>query len=65
VPTRFGVLSVNDEQKLLFKGQPFEPPIEGNNSLALGEPYEMGASDVVLVTDNGGTSENGKIVKPG
>ena len=54
ITTRFGVLKVTDEQKLLFKGHPLEPPVEGNNSLGLGEIYQIGATDVVLATDNGG-----------
>jgi hypothetical protein len=55
ISTRFGVLSVNDDKMLLFKGQPLSPPIEGNNSLDLGAVMHIGATDVVLVTDNGGT----------
>jgi hypothetical protein len=56
VNTRFGVLSVNDDKMLLFKGQPLSPPIEGNNSLDLGTVILVGATDVVLVTNNGGTA---------
>ena len=55
ISTRFGVLSVNDDKLLRFKEQPLRPPIEGNNSLDLGSITSMGAADVVLVTDNGGT----------
>jgi hypothetical protein len=55
VATRFGVLSVNDDKMLLFKGKPLVPAIEGNNSLDLGKAMSIGAIDVVLVTDNGGT----------
>ena|SRR2546425_1381502 len=54
--TRFGALTVSDARVLLFKGAPVEPKIEANNSMDLSEPYQIGASDVVLVTDNGGTS---------
>src|SRR6266699_1626395 len=54
--TRFGRLTVSEDQKLLFQGRPFEPPIEGNNGLAVAEPYQIGATDVVLVTDLGGTA---------
>lgn len=53
--TRFGRLTVTDDQKLLFQGHPLDPPIEGNDGLALGELYQIGATDVVLVTDHGGT----------
>ena len=54
--TRFGALTVSDAGVLLFKGAPVEPKIEANNSLDLSEPYQVGTSDVVLVTDNGGTA---------
>lgn len=54
--TRFGSLTVNDKRMLLFKGRPLDPPIEGNSSLDLGEPFRIGSADVVLVTDNGGTA---------
>ena len=56
ITTRFGALTVSDAGMLLFNGNPFNPPIEANNSLDLSEPYEIGATDVVLVKDNGGTS---------
>src|ERR1043166_5124247 len=54
VTTRFGALTVSDAGVLLFKGSPVQPTIEANNSLDLGESFQIGASDVVLVTDNGG-----------
>src|ERR1700730_19363943 len=54
--TRFGALTVSDAAVLLFKGAPVQPTIEANNSLDLSEPYQVGASDVVLVTDNGGAA---------
>jgi hypothetical protein len=56
VTTRFGALTVSDAGVLLFKGSPVQPTIEANDSLDLGEPFQIGASDVVLVTDNGGTA---------
>lgn len=56
VTTRFGALTVSDAGVLLFKGAPVRPAIEANNSLDLGEAIRIGASDVVLVTDNGGTA---------
>ena len=56
VATRFGVLTVNGERELLYKGHSLHPQITGNNSLDLGEPVRIGATDVVLVTDNGGTA---------
>ena len=56
ITTRFGALTVSDAGVLLFKGAPFKPTIEANNSLDLSAPYQIGSSDVVLVTDNGGTA---------
>src|SRR2546421_8583595 len=56
ITTRFGALKVSDAGVLLFKDSPVQPTIEANNSLDLSEPYQVGASDVVLVTDNGGTA---------
>ena len=56
IQTRFGALTVNDAGVLLFKGAPLQPTIEANNSLDLGEAYQIGSSDIVLVTDNGGTA---------
>jgi hypothetical protein len=56
VTTRFGALTVNEGGVLLFKGSPVQPTVEADNSLDLSEPYQVGASDVVLVTDNGGTA---------
>jgi hypothetical protein len=54
--TRFGALTVSGAGVLLFKSAPVQPTIEANNSLDLSEPYQIGAADVVLVTDNGGTA---------
>ena len=54
--TRFGALTVNDDKMLLFKGRPLNPPVEGNNSLDVGKPYQIGNTDLVLITDNGGTA---------
>jgi hypothetical protein len=56
VSMRFGALTVNGEKELLYKGRSLRPQIVGNNSLDLGEPISIGATDVVLVTDNGGTA---------
>jgi hypothetical protein len=56
IQTRFGALTVSDAGVLLFKGTPVQPTIEANNSLDLSQPYQIGTSDVVLITDNGGTS---------
>jgi hypothetical protein len=56
VSTRFGVLSVRKDRILVFKGRPLRPSVRGNNSLVLGSSYRIGATDVILVTDNGGTA---------
>ena len=56
ITTRFGALTISDAGTLLFKGNPFDPPFKPENSLGLSERYQIGATDVVLVTDNGGTA---------
>lgn len=53
--TRFGTLEM-DHGKVIFKGQPLEPPIRMNSGMDLGEPFHIGATDVVLVTNYGGTA---------
>lgn len=53
--TRFGTLEM-DHGKLVFKGQPLEPPIRMNAGMDLSEPFHIGATDVVLVTNYGGTA---------
>lgn len=56
VKTRFGVVSVReDDNLLLFKGKPVAPAIEGNSSLSIVANYEMSQSDVLLLQDTGGT----------
>ncbi len=54
--TRFGALTINEEKVLLFRGTPVSPEVKGNASLSVIEKFEMGASDVVLIRDNGGTA---------
>jgi hypothetical protein len=56
IETRFGTLAVNKDRMLLFKGKPLSPSVQGNSSLDLGTPFRIGATDVVLVTDNGGAA---------
>jgi hypothetical protein len=56
VATRFGDLAVGEDKILLFRGHPLYPPIHGNNNLDVGEPFHIGATDVALVTNNGGTA---------
>jgi hypothetical protein len=55
IPTRFGMLRINEEKMLLYKNSPLTPGIQGNNSLSKVGTYQLGESDVVLVQDNGGT----------
>ncbi len=56
VETRFGALSVGDDTVLRFRGRALQPSITGNYSLNLGRPFHIVDSDVVLVTNNGGTA---------
>ena len=55
VSTRFGVLTTNSENTLLFNGRPVTPTIQGNNSLSLLQVIPVGVADDVIVRDNGGT----------
>jgi hypothetical protein len=55
-PTRFGAVTVGDDKVLLFRGRPLQPSIKGNSSLDVGRPFRIGAADIALVTDNGGTA---------
>ena len=55
--TRFGLVSVReDDMRLLFKGKPVTPAIEGNSSLSIVAHYEIGQSDVLLLQNSGGTA---------
>lgn len=56
VATRFGSLTVGNDKTLLFNGRKLTPPIVGNNSLNMDDPIQIGATDVVLVLDNGGSA---------
>ena len=57
VKTRFGTVSVRDDDKaLLFKGKPVQPAIEGNSNLHIVARYEWGADDVLLLQDTGGSA---------
>ena len=52
VKTRFGTVSVRDDDKaLLFKGKPVQPAIEGNSNCLL---YTSDAADDLLCVDLGG-----------
>ena len=54
IPTRFGKLTINDENMLLYKNTLFNPEIQGNNSLSHLGTYALGTKDIVLIQDNGG-----------
>lgn len=54
VRTKFGVLSVNNENILEFNGKPVVPTVAGNNGLTLLDNFALGESNVVLVRDDGG-----------
>jgi hypothetical protein len=54
--TRFGELSVRRDEVLRFNEQPLEPLLKGNDGLYVGNPFVIGESDVVLVTNVGGTA---------
>lgn len=41
ITTRFGSLTINDENILLFEGQVLEPIIQGNNSLSVLGTYRL------------------------
>jgi hypothetical protein len=47
---------VNAVDMLLFRGRPLDPPVHGHNSLDLDHPFRIGETDVVRITDNGGTA---------
>ena len=53
ITTRFGALTISDAGTLLFKGNPFDPPFKPENGLGLSERYQIGATDVVFVTEDG------------
>ena len=57
VKTRFGTVSVRDDDKaLLLKGKPVQPAIEGNSNLHIVARHEWGADDVLLLQDTGGSA---------
>ncbi|NDI87612.1 hypothetical protein [Undibacterium crateris] len=56
MPTRYGTLSVNEENKLLFNGKMTEPVVEGNNSLSFLDKKSFADQDIVLVQNTGGTA---------
>lgn len=53
--TRFGQLSVEYGGPLLLDDRPVQPEIRGNESLDILNVFRMGAADVALIQDNGGS----------
>lgn len=53
VDTRFGKVAGNEELQLLFRGKPI-PNVTGQFSIA--RQYEVGAADVLLLQNSGGTA---------
>lgn len=56
VSTRFGDLSVGADEVLQIKGRRVSAPLKGNSSVYIGKPVRIGAADVVLITNVGGTA---------
>ncbi|WP_143326997.1 hypothetical protein [Vandammella animalimorsus] len=54
--TRYGVLGVDDENRLTFNGVLVHPEVEGNYSLELRHVFEDGDLDLALVEVVGGTA---------
>ena len=54
--TRYGPITVNKDPELLFHGKPLTPPLGGNNSLDVHQKFEIGADDVLLIQNTGGTA---------
>jgi hypothetical protein len=56
VQTRFGALTLDHKDRLLFRGKLIQPVMQANSGIDAGKPFHIGASDVVLVTIIGGTA---------
>jgi len=56
VKTRYGVVSVSDDNLLLYRGKPVAPAVEGNSGLSIVASYELGKSDVLLLQNTGGSA---------
>ena len=46
VQTRFGVLSLDNKDRLLFKDRLIEPVMRANSGMDAGKPFHVGNSDV-------------------
>ena len=54
--TRFGVLRIDSEQRVLFKGAPLMPAPEAGNRLRIVKTFEIGDRDAVLLEAINGTA---------
>ncbi|HEX3684319.1 MAG TPA: hypothetical protein VHU83_17425 [Bryobacteraceae bacterium] len=54
--TRFGTLTLDDQNEVTFNARPLEPSIKVNSGMDMGTPFHIGPADVVLVIDYGGTA---------
>ena len=61
IQTRFGELSAVDrlpddgDAILRLNGKPVQPTVEGNKGLSIIKVFQIGATDVALIQDDGGT----------
>lgn len=59
IQTRFGELSATEdmfsEAILLLNGQAIQPTVKSNNHFSFIKIFQIGAADIVLLQDNGGT----------
>jgi hypothetical protein len=51
--TRCGVLAIDQENRVTFRGEPVKPEVRANANVSLGEPCALGNRDVVVVRDEG------------
>ena len=54
--TRYGRLTTDDQNLLIFRDVPVRPRVEGNNFLTFENKFEFPGYDLVLVQDVGGTA---------
>jgi hypothetical protein len=50
------LLTIGEDNVLLYDGKPLDPEIQGNNSLEIVQTLRLGSSDVALIADNGGSA---------
>jgi hypothetical protein len=54
--TRFGAVSITDDQNVLFNGMPLSPKLEGRGTLSVREKIEVGNSDLLLIEEVAGSA---------